>query len=141
MTASTKVTRVAGWTGWCTPCQREDRPLVLTRSGPSGLRAWLAGADDADRHLLLTCAVCGHWQVVPPREEDDPEVVVTQAWPAAELPTPRAETSDDDAPRTIDLTDDAPASSADVAAAAAALSALAASTAYPTPPPVVLRTS
>jgi hypothetical protein len=76
MSSSTKVGRVAGWAGWCSPCQREDRPLVLTRSGPGGLGSWLAGLGDDDRLLLLTCAVCGHWQVVPRREQDDPEVVL-----------------------------------------------------------------
>lgn len=71
-----KVAQVASWDGWCSPCEREDRPLVLTRSGPSGLLAWLAGLGDDDRILLLTCRVCGRWQVVPRREEDDPEVVL-----------------------------------------------------------------
>ena len=71
-----KVGYVASWDGWCSPCAREDRPLVLTRSGPAGLRAWLSGLDDEDRCLLLTCRVCGQWQVVPLHEEDDPEVVV-----------------------------------------------------------------
>lgn len=69
------VGRVASWDGFCLPCGRGDRPLVLTRSGASGLRAWLAGIDDDERTLLLTCRVCGEWQVVPLREEDDPEVV------------------------------------------------------------------
>lgn len=77
-TIYTRVTRIAGWAGWCTPCEREDRPLVLTRSGPGGLRAWLAGLCDDDRLLLLTCRVCGSWQFVPAREEDDPEVVLTE---------------------------------------------------------------
>lgn len=72
-----RVTRIAGWAGWCSPCQREDRPLVLTRSGRGGVRAWLAGLGDDDRLLLLTCRVCGGWQFVPAREEDDPEVVLT----------------------------------------------------------------
>lgn len=128
---STRVTRVAGWDGWCTPCQSEDRPLVLTRSGPAGLRAWWDGADDGG-HLLLTCGVCGHWQVVPAREQDDPEVVITEVPPVVEAPTP---------PLTIDLTDDVRAPSADAVAASAALSDLATSTADPTPPPVGLRTS
>lgn len=78
-----KVGRVAAWDGWCTPCGRPDRPLVLTRSGPSGLRAWLAGFDDEDRCLLLTCRACGSWQVVPLHEADDPEVVVVDDVPAA----------------------------------------------------------
>lgn len=71
------VGRVASWDGFCLPCGRDDRPLVLTRSGAAGLRAWLAGIGDDERTLLLTCRVCGEWQVVPLREEDDPEVVVT----------------------------------------------------------------
>lgn len=74
-TIYTRVSRVAIWAGWCSPCQREDRPLMLTRSGPGGLRSWLAGLSDEDRVLLLTCRVCGGWQFVPAREEDDPEVV------------------------------------------------------------------
>lgn len=139
MTTSTKVRRVASWTGWCTACQSEDRPLVLTRRGPSGLRAWWAGADEGDHHLLLTCGVCGHWQVVPAREEDDPEVLLAGAPAVEEEPRPSPEISQT-APRTIDLTDDAPASSADVAAAAAALSDLATSTASPTQRPETLRT-
>jgi hypothetical protein len=60
-----KVTRVAEWTGWCGPCGRQDRPLVLTRSGPAGLWAWLSGVGDEDCSLQLTCRVCGQWQVVP----------------------------------------------------------------------------
>lgn len=75
-TIYTRVTRVADWAGWCSPCEREDRPLVLTRSGPGGLRAWLTGLGDDDRVLLLTCRVCGEWQHVPAREQDDPEVVL-----------------------------------------------------------------
>lgn len=99
-TICTRVSRVAGWTGWCSPCEREDRPLVLTRSGPGGLRAWLTGLGDDDRLLLLTCRVCGSWQFVPAREEDDPEVVLTQDEDVVEalapvappvLPLPRAE--------------------------------------------------
>ena len=90
-TTMRRVRLVAGWAGWCSPCAREDRPLVLTRSGPGGLRSWLAGLSDDDRLLLLTCRVCGQWQVVPAREEDDPE-----AGPAPEpatvvpVPAPRA---------------------------------------------------
>ena len=76
MKQARRVARVASWDGWCSPCEREDRPLVLTRSGPSGLLAWLTGHGDDDRWLLLTCRVCGHWQVVPAREEDDPEIVL-----------------------------------------------------------------
>ena len=87
-TIETRVTRVAAWAGWCTPCRREDSPLVLTRSGPSGVRAWFAGHGDEDRLLLLTCRVCGTGQVVPVREEDDPEVEL----PAAVLPLPRTGT-------------------------------------------------
>jgi hypothetical protein len=73
-----KVTRVACWDGWCSPCEREDRPLVLTRSGLTGVLPWLSGLGDDDRTLLLTCRVCGQWQVVPRREEDDPEVVLAE---------------------------------------------------------------
>jgi hypothetical protein len=76
MKQARRVARVASWDGWCSPCEREDRPLILTRSGPSGLLAWLTGHGDDDRCLLLTCRVCGHWQVVPAREEDDPEIVL-----------------------------------------------------------------
>ena len=88
-----RVSRIADWSGWCTPCGRDDSPLVLTRSGPGGVRAWLGGVDDDDRLLLLTCRVCGEWQVVPPREEDDPEVVVAQDPPpvVAVVPAPRRE--------------------------------------------------
>lgn len=71
-----KVGTVASWPGWCSPCHREDRPLVLTRSGPAGVRAWLRGLGDDDRCLLLTCRLCGQWQVVPLREEDDPVILV-----------------------------------------------------------------
>lgn len=73
------VGRVASWDGYCLPCDREDRPLVLTRSGAAGLRAWLAGIGDDERTLLLTCRVCGEWQVVPLREQDDPEIVPVEA--------------------------------------------------------------
>lgn len=72
------VRRVAAWEGWCSPCGRGDRPLVLTRSGASGPRAWLNGLGDEDRCLVLTCRVCGQWQVVPHREEDDPETVLVE---------------------------------------------------------------
>lgn len=78
MSKTYKVSRVAGWDGWCSPCQREDRPLVVTRGGPAGLLAWIAGIGDDDRNLLLTCRVCGEWQHVPAREEDDPEVVLEE---------------------------------------------------------------
>ncbi len=77
------VGRVASWNGYCLPCGREDRPLVLTRSGASGLRAWVAGIGDDERTLLLTCRVCGDWQIVPLREEDDPEIAVAEALGAA----------------------------------------------------------
>lgn len=73
-----RVNRVADWAGWCSPCGAEDRPLVLTRSGPGGLQSWLNGLSDEDRILLLTCRVCGDWQFVPAREEDDPEIVLAE---------------------------------------------------------------
>ena len=72
------VGRVASWDGFCLPCGRDDRPLVLTRSGARGVRAWIAGIDDDERILLLTCQICGEWQVVPLLEQDDPEVVVVE---------------------------------------------------------------
>ncbi|TAL25716.1 MAG: hypothetical protein EPN99_01215, partial [Frankiales bacterium] len=74
----TRVSRVADWAGWCSPCGSEDRPLVLTRSGPGGVHSWLSGLNDEDRILLLTCRVCGEWQFVPAREEDDPEIVLQE---------------------------------------------------------------
>ena len=77
MSRTTKVNRIADWAGFCLPCADEERPLVLTRSGPGGLAAWLSGLGDDDRLLLLTCVVCGQWQVVPRHEEDDPEIVLT----------------------------------------------------------------
>lgn len=100
-----RVSRVADWAGWCSPCESEDRPLVLTRTGPAGSLAWLAGLSDDDRFLLLTCNVCGHWQLVPANEEDDPEVVLTEdpvdasvrdavlevVTAARAVPTPRAD--------------------------------------------------
>jgi len=76
------VGRVASWDGYCLPCGRDDRPLVLTRSGAKGVRAWVAGIDDEERTLLLTCRVCGQWQVVPPNEEDDPEIAVEEVFAA-----------------------------------------------------------
>lgn len=77
----TRVSRVADWAGWCSPCGSEDRPLVLTRSGPGGVHSWLGGLSDEDRILLLTCRVCGEWQFVPAREEDDPEIVLEEDEP------------------------------------------------------------
>lgn len=74
----TRVSRVADWAGWCSPCGSEDRPLVLTRSGPGGVHSWLSGLSDEDRILLLTCRVCGEWQFVPAREEDDPEILLEE---------------------------------------------------------------
>lgn len=74
----TRVSRVADWAGWCSPCGSEDRPLVLTRSGPGGVHSWLSGLSDDDRILLLTCRVCGEWQLVPAREEEDPEIVLEE---------------------------------------------------------------
>jgi hypothetical protein len=92
MKQKVKVALVASWDGWCSPCEREDRPLVLTRSGPGGLLAWITGHGDEDRCLLLTCRVCGQWQVVPRHEEDDPEVVEAVAAPVpVPVPAPRTE--------------------------------------------------
>ena len=84
-TIYSRVSRVATWAGWCSPCEREDRPLVLTRSGPGGLTSWLSGLSDEDRLLLLTCRVCGQWQFVPAREEDDPEVLLEDDDPIEQL--------------------------------------------------------
>ena len=91
------VGRVTSWAGFCLPCGRDDRPLVLTRSGATGLRAWVTGISDDERTLLLACRVCGEWDVVPVREEDDPEVrlieddavaVVAELVAAAVVPVP-----------------------------------------------------
>lgn len=131
-TIYTRVSRVADWAGWCSPCQREDRPLVLTRSGPGGLRAWMAGLGDDDRLLLLTCRVCGGWQLVPAREEDDPEVVPEQdlaAEPApvavevreAVVPAPRRAV-----PRIVTVPESVPAPAFPPQAVAAAAQVLAA---------------
>ena len=65
----TDVKVLARWDGWCDPCEVE-RPLVLTETGPRGLRAWLHGLGHEDRALTLTCAVCGEWQSVPHDEDD-----------------------------------------------------------------------
>jgi len=65
----TDVKLLARWTGWCDPCETE-RPLVLTETGPRGLRAWLRGVGAEDRTLTLTCGVCGEWQDVPHDEDD-----------------------------------------------------------------------
>lgn len=78
MSKTMRVSRIADWAGWCSPCEREDRPLVLTRSGRLGVASWLAGVSDEDRILLLTCRVCGSWQYVPLHEEDDPEIVLVE---------------------------------------------------------------
>lgn len=51
---------------------------MLTRSGPGGVHSWLNGLSDEDRVLLLTCRVCGAWQFVPAREEDDPEILLEE---------------------------------------------------------------
>jgi hypothetical protein len=70
-----EVKLLAKWTGWCDPCETE-RPLLLTRTGEHGLRAWLRGVGDEDRALRLTCRVCGEWQDVAWDEEDVEETVV-----------------------------------------------------------------
>lgn len=101
-----RVRRIAGWAGWCSPCGSDDRPLVLTRTGPGGLRAWLSGVGEEDRTLLLTCNLCGHWQVVPAREQDDPQVVVPapRAWQVpAQAPAREAVVLDLTARRTVVL--------------------------------------
>lgn len=66
----TDVKLLARWDGWCDPCETE-RPLVLTETGPRGLRAWMHGVGAEDRELTLTCGVCGEWQAVAHDEEDD----------------------------------------------------------------------
>jgi hypothetical protein len=82
--AAPKVARIAAWTGWCGRCG-DERPLVLTETGPRGPLAWLQGARPEDRALLLTCRLCGVGQQVPRDEADDPEPVAAlpaDAWPA-----------------------------------------------------------
>jgi len=104
---------LAKWTGWCDPCETE-RPLLLTRTGEHGLRAWLRGVGDEDRELRLTCRVCGEWQDVGWEDEEVEEAVVVvpdvtivalrtvgtrqvtvarrsfAAYPLEAVPTPRA---------------------------------------------------
>lgn len=65
---------LARWDGWCDPCATE-RPLLLTARGEFGPRAWLGGVGMEDRTLVLTCAVCGEWQLCPWDEEFPPEPV------------------------------------------------------------------
>lgn len=62
------------WDGWCDPCGLE-RPLLLTAKGEFGPRAWLSGVGMEDRTLVLTCAVCGEWQLCPWDEEFPQEAV------------------------------------------------------------------
>jgi hypothetical protein len=62
------------WDGWCDPCGTE-RPLLLTARGEFGPRAWLSGVGMEDRTLVLTCGVCGEWQLCPWDEEFPPETV------------------------------------------------------------------
>lgn len=63
------------WTGFCLACRHDERPLVLTLAGASGLRSWLDGAGWHDRDLHLTCEVCGYREPVPWDEADDPQPV------------------------------------------------------------------
>lgn len=72
------------WTGFCLPCASDERPLVLTWTGLSGLRGWLGGASFTDGELRLTCACCGGVDVVGWEDEPDPIVVPVAEEPAAE---------------------------------------------------------
>lgn len=70
------------WDGWCDPCGTE-RPLLLTARGEFGPRAWLSGVEMEDRTLVLTCALCGEWQLCPWDEEFPEEsLALVEAGPA-----------------------------------------------------------
>lgn len=91
-----KIVLVAAWDGWCGACA-DDRPLVLTRTGRQRLRAWLTGAADESRPLVLTCRLCGTGVDVPLEQDDPPIVVFTPEpqWLQTE-PTPGPEAPHDE---------------------------------------------
>lgn len=80
-TALPPVVSVSRWSGFCLPCGRDDRPLVLTWTGRRGLRAWLAGDTWVDGRLLLTCTTCGGTDAVGWEPEPEPVVEVSQEAP------------------------------------------------------------
>ena len=63
---------VAEWDGWCGPCA-EERPLVLTRAGGTGLLSRWPSASGTEA-LTLTCRLCGVGVPVP-AEEDETDVL------------------------------------------------------------------
>ncbi len=60
------------WDGFCLAC-RVDRPLVLTMTGPGGVKSWWNGVGWYDRDLHLTCGLCGRVEPVTWDQADDPE--------------------------------------------------------------------